>query len=150
MSGTDPDLLRNLYGVIAKILGSGVPDVDFSHFAAEIEPLEQEYRNAPQLSDSLQCEIDRHESITDPRVLCITNSQLLTLSHPNELETIRKAFPEPVAHSCALTPAEVTESLSQHFDIVHIATAVCPKTDDLLSVITRARLALVRNMRGTF
>ena len=124
--------IRALYHKLAEILGSRVPSVDFDAYAREVQEFEQQYaahRTADQaLGGGAANELIMHE----PRVLCVTSQQFLTIGFENQIDLVLKAFPQRLQHDRLYTSADVRELLAtEHVDVVHIAAYVCPRSGDV-------------------
>ncbi len=125
--------MTKLYGSIARILNSDVPDVDFGSYAQEIVTFEGEYRaNRPVRTTPSDAAEASTEIVPNPRVICVSSQQFLKLGFENQIETVLNAFPSDIAHVRVFTSREVRDLLSgERFDIVHVAAFVCPRTGDL-------------------
>lgn len=124
--------LTNLYRTIASKLGSGVPDAKLGDLALAVAAFEAEYQQ--RMADATQCEFTPPTvgTIVSPRVLCVSSEQFKLLG-VEDFKIILKAFPETVTHRQVLTSADARDLLMrEHFDIIHIATYVCPRTGDLI------------------
>ncbi|MGI8959179.1 MAG: toll/interleukin-1 receptor domain-containing protein [Bryobacteraceae bacterium] len=73
---TEQDGLVSLYRVIADALGSGIPEINFERFAAEVAALEAEYQQRLTASVSPATLNDGVETIRNPTALCITSPSL--------------------------------------------------------------------------
>lgn len=132
VSASDLEGLQKLYGRIASILGSGIPDAKLSDLAARIEAFEKGYQNLLAVADECESTPTSVVTIRSPQVLCVTSNQFLSL-RPDDFKIIQMAFPETATHRRELSSRAVRDSMMrENFDIVHIATYVCPKTGDLI------------------
>jgi|SRR5215472_19085302 len=132
VSASDSEGVQKLYGRIAAILGSRLPDSKLADLLLEIEAFEAGYRNL--LDVAAKCESTPTSVVTlrSPQVLCVTSNQFLSL-RPDDFGVIQAAFPETATHRRELSSRSVRDALMhQSFDIVHVATYVCPKTGDLI------------------
>lgn len=135
---TDPSGLQKVYLLIAKLLGSGVPKVDFVAYAAEFERIEKEI--APlMVSENVGAELadqttgrSAGEQIENPNVLCVTSQQFKELGYENQLQMVLDAFPTTIRHQFALSSVDLINILTaERVDIMHIAAFVCPRSGDL-------------------
>jgi hypothetical protein len=136
---TDATTLERVYRRLAGLIGSAVPDVDFDELAQEFLVVQQ------QLADLMETErvaaeqaIDATlgivpESISRPRVICVTSPQFKELGYANELSLVLGAFPETIEHEFVLNSTELKDVLldGRQVHIVHIAAFVCPRGGDL-------------------
>src|SRR5215469_3045046 len=125
------DLLK-LYGRIASLLSSSVPSSSLNDLVRDITAFEAVYEK--RIAEAAACEVTPATTvIASPRVLCISSEQFIRMGF-EDFQFIRKAFPEErVSHQQVLTSAGTRDLLMhEHFDIVHVATYVCPKTGDLV------------------
>jgi TIR domain len=124
--------LTKLYATIASKIGSAVPEGGLADLLRDIATFERDYQK--KVATAAACELTPASVgvIVSPRVLCVSSKQFLKEGIA-DLEIITKAFPTTVAHIQLLTPAEVRDALRhERFDIVHVATYVCPATGDLV------------------
>ena len=124
--------LTKLYTSIAAMLGATVPDSKLDELARQVMEFEAEYKK--HIAVAAQCEITppSDATIRSPRVLCATSQQFVSL-RSEDFEIIQKAFPDTTTHRREVTAQAVKDALMhEHFDIVHVATYVCPKTGDLV------------------
>lgn len=131
---TDGSFLRKLYGRIAVLLGSSVPEVDFDVYAKEFAELEAELRELepPATTTGGSATLGEPERVDDPSVLCVTSEQFKALGIANQLELVLNAFPTSVKHQTILNSRELRRILAEErIDIVHIAAFVCPRGGDL-------------------
>ena len=129
---SDREGLLRLYNSIASKLGARVPEAMLDDLVSEIASFESEYQT--RIADATACEFRQTAVgvIVSPRVLCISSEQFMHLGI-EDFKIILKAFPETVAHRQVLTSADARGVLmKEHFDIIHIATYICPKTGDLV------------------
>ena len=132
VSASDLDGLYKLYDGIASFLGSTLPKAKLEDLADEIKAFEKSYQG--QLTEAADREGAPASgvAIRSPKVLCVTSNQFLSLRRDN-FDIIRKAFPETATHRREFTSRSVRDALlSERFDIVHVATYVCPTTGDLI------------------
>ena len=126
------DGLLRLYQRIASELGSNIAEGKLDDLATKIREFEALYED--QIAEATKCELTRTAIgvIVSPTVLCVSSEQFMRLGI-KDFETILRAFPEGVAHRRVLTSADTrTVLMQEHYDIVHVASYVCPKTGDLL------------------
>lgn len=129
---SDEEGLEKLYTKIASMLGAFTPNSRLSELADEVRAFEAEYQALS--ADAAKCEITASSIATlrSPRVLCVTSKQFVSLRSA-DFDIIQKAFPETTSHRREVTSQAVSDILlHEHFDIVHVATYVCPKTGDLV------------------
>ena len=132
MSASDLDGLYKLYDGIASFLGSTLPKAKLEDLADEIKAFEKSYQG--QLTEAADREGAPASgvAIRSPKVLCVTSNQFLSLRRDN-FDIIRKAFPETATHRREFASQSMPDALlSEKFDIVHVATYVCPTTGDLI------------------
>jgi hypothetical protein len=132
IQASDRASLTKLYATIASKLGSSVPEAGLAGLLRDITTFEHDYQK--KVATAAACEFTPTSVgvIVSPRVLCVSSQQFLK-EGVADLEIITKAFPTTVAHKQLLTPSEVRDALRQeNFDIVHVATYVCPATGDLV------------------
>src|SRR6266478_2113620 len=131
VQGSEADGIRTLYDCVSGILGSQVPDVDFDSYATEVQKFQTEYGNERRTLVERPDVAQTSETVTNPRVLCISSLQFLELGYQNQLEVVLNAFPEDLAHERVINSKDLQEHLTaRRFDIVHIAAFVCPRTGD--------------------
>ena len=129
---SDREGLLKLYNSIASKLGSGVPDARLGDLASDVARFESVYQK--RIDDSAACEFTPTAvgRIKSPRVLCVSSEQFMRLG-VEDFKIILKAFPGTVDHQQVLTSPQARDVLmKEHFDIIHIATYICPKTGDLV------------------
>jgi hypothetical protein len=132
VQGSKPEGIRKLYEVVSQMLGSQVPDVNFDSYAEEVQKFEAEYRN--ERSTLIECTgIEQtSETVSNPRVLCISSPQFLEIGYQNQLEVVLSAFPDDLAHLRVDNAKDLQLQLTTSgFDIVHIAAFVCPRSGDM-------------------
>jgi hypothetical protein len=136
VQASDPDGLRRLYSRFADELGSAVPSVDFSALAAEVRAFEE--RHSEQKDTVAEAFYRGAETTTteqevlNPKVLCVTSKQYQDTIGA-DIELIRAAFPEGVRHLVGTSSADLRKLLAENrFDIIHVASYVCPLTGDLI------------------
>jgi hypothetical protein len=73
------------------------------------------------------------EMVRDPRALCVSSRQFLTLGLANQLEHVLAAFPSAISHNRVFDAMSTREALTREkkVDIVHIAAFVCPRSGTL-------------------
>jgi len=133
MRASSPDDLLKLYGRIASALGSTVPTSSLNDLVRKIAAFEVKYERR-QVAEAAACEVMPATAVIEsPRILCVSSEQFMHLGF-EDFQVILKAFPdEKVTHQQVRT-SEGTRTLlmRDHFDIVHVATYICPKTGDLV------------------
>lgn len=130
--GSDLEGLQKLYRRIASFLSSTVPDANLAELASKIETFETGYQEKLAVADECASTPTSVVTIRSPQVLCVTSNQFLSL-RPDDFTIIRAAFPETATHRREVSSRAVRDSLMREdFDIVHVATYVCPKTGDLI------------------
>jgi hypothetical protein len=129
---SDENGLRSLYDVIAKILGSDTPDVDFKEFARSVINFEKEYSGERSAESSPELLSAPSEVVLKPKALCVSSPQFLKLGFENQLRYVINAFPASVNHQRVLSSSELRSAMKEDkFDIVHIAAYVCARSGDL-------------------
>jgi hypothetical protein len=132
IQASDLDSLLKLYRLIAAKIGSDIADGKLRDLASDIGRFEEGYEK--RISEAAACEL-RSTSvgiIPLPRVLCVSSEQFLRL-RDRDFQIIQKAFPETVDHRRVLTSVGTREALrKEHYDIVHVATYICPRNGDLV------------------
>jgi len=129
---SDRDDLLKLYRRIASKLGSDVTEARLGDLAVDVAAFEAQYQK--RIADATECEFTPTAVgvIVSPRVLCVSSKQFMLLG-VEDFKIILRAFPDTVTHRQVLTSADARDVLMQeHFDIVHIATYICPKSGDLI------------------
>ena len=133
VQASDREDLLKLYKHIASVLGSGVPDARLDELVTDIRAFETEYQGKSALAAACEIATTSVGVIVSPRVLCVSSEQFQRLLRFSDFQIIQEAFPDTVTHVQKFTSAEVRKVLTEaHFDIVHVATYVCPKTGDLV------------------
>ena len=128
---TDPRGIERLYRRIAGLLQSNLPAVDFQEYADEFSALESEYATQ-QASSVAIVRSAEPESISNPRVACVSSPQFLELGFKNQIQLVLDAFPTHLQHHQLLNSAELSKLLmSERVAIVHIAAYVCPRSGEL-------------------
>jgi hypothetical protein len=136
IQASDPDGLKRLYKRLADQLGSATPSVDFDAFAAEIHDFEVLHREQKgTVSEAVYCGAQTsttNQSVPNPNVLCATSQQFQD-TIGEEINLIRAAFPENFHHLVSTSSADLRSLLAENrFDIIHVATYICPRTGDLI------------------
>lgn len=123
--------MQKFYDLIAKLLGSDIPAVDFEVYASDVVTFEAEYK--AKRSNTIESRSEPNiDVIKNPRVLCISSPQFLKLGFENQIEIVINAFPSSLPHERVFALADLRSRLSSsRYDIVHIAAFVCPRTGDL-------------------
>jgi hypothetical protein len=129
---SDAGKFRKFYDAIANALGSKTPDVDYEHYAREVEAFEREYKEQVQLTAHAPTLTPSVTVVRDPRALCIASDQFLKAGYENQLSHVIAAFPADMHHQILSNSMAVRRALSsERFDIVHIAAFVCPRSGTL-------------------
>lgn len=124
--------LQKLYARIASMLGARSPDAKLKDLAQEIKGFEVEYEKLSSEAATRESASPSVTTIRYPKVLCATSKQFVSL-RSEDFDIIQRAFPETTSHRRELTSQAVRDAmLHERFDIVHVATYVCPKTGDLI------------------
>lgn len=136
IQASDPGGLRGLYGRLADKLGSTIPSVDFNAFAAEVAAFEVRHSEQKRtVTEAFYCGAETRTTdqvVLNPKVLCATSKQYQDTIR-EDIELIRGAFPEGVRHLVSTSSADLRELLVENrFDIIHVATYVCPLSGDLI------------------
>jgi TIR domain len=136
IQASDPDGLRQLYSRFADELGSATPCVDFGALANEIHAFEAVHgKQKDTVAQALDCGAQTTttaQMVRNPQVLCATSKQYQD-TIGEDIELIRRAFPESVHHLVSTSSVELGNLLVEnHFDIIHVATYVCPRSGDLI------------------
>lgn len=131
-----PEGLRKLYTRLANELGSAVPSIDFIEFAEKIRQFEDQHREQKRaVAQAYYCGSETattDQTVKNPRVLCATSRQFQE-SIKDDIEMIRKAFPDTVHHLVSVSSEELGGLLvKSRFDIIHVATYICPVSGDLI------------------
>jgi hypothetical protein len=132
----DPEGLRSLYSVFQKGIESRMPTVDFGALASKVKVFESRYleekktiaasAKTPSSSDVFSRQLQK------PRVLCVSSVQFRELVR-DDLELILRAFPDQAHHEVITTSEALRPILEKEkFDIIHVASYVCPITGDLV------------------
>ena len=145
---TDATTLQRVYGRIAALIGSAVPDVAFDRFARDFievqvqlaDLMEREREAANEAVGAMSAA--RQESIKRPRVICVTSPQFRELGYANQLTLVLGAFPETIEHQFVLSSTDLQNALldGRQVHILHIAAFVCPRGGDIY--FTPVRLPL--------
>jgi hypothetical protein len=123
---------RCFYAAIAHALGSDLPIVDYAEYAREVGEFEADYINRNKRVDAARMLPSSTETVRNPKALCISSQQFLTLGLENQLAHVLAAFPSDVPHDRVFNSMTARRALSdQRFDIVHIAAFVCPRSGSL-------------------
>src|SRR5207248_5038850 len=82
-------------------------------------------------------------------VLCVSSAQFRATVR-EDLELILAAFPDQAQHVSTITSTELTGALiNKRFDIIHVASFVCPASGDLvfseIDPVTKGDIAAVRD-----
>jgi hypothetical protein len=132
VQASDPAGLARLYTTVASKLGSTMPEAGLPGLLRDVTAFERDYGKRVAAAEACEFTPVSTGVIVSPRVLCVSSRQFLE-EGVADLEIITKAFPTTVDHMRLLTPSEVRDALRKdHFDIVHVATYVCPRTGDLV------------------
>jgi len=125
--------LTSLYVIIAKALGSDLPDIDFEEFASEMTSIEAVYLKQQSLAILEATTEPIVERIPNPKAVCLSSHQFTNLGFENQLQIVLNAFPAAVPHQRIYSSAELRKAVSsdQKFEILHIAAYVCPRTGDV-------------------
>lgn len=136
IQASDPDGLRRLYSRLAAEVGSETPSIDFSALAAEVRAFEVrhgEQKNT--VTEALYCGAETtttDQVVRNPKVLCATSKQYQD-TIGEDIELIRGAFPESVHHLVSTSSDDLRKLLVEnHFDIIHVASYICPRSGDLI------------------
>ncbi len=128
---SDRQGLQKLYARIAALLGASTPGSELDQLVTDIKAFEANYQSLSAVAASCETSLSV-ATIRSPRVLCVTSKQFVDL-RPEDFGIIQRAFPETTAHRREFTSQAVSDVLMhERFDIVHVATYVCPKTGDLV------------------
>jgi TIR domain len=136
---TDAITLGRVYGRIAGLIGSAVPDVDFDKLAQDFIVVQQqladlmEHERAAAEQAAYATSDAEPESIKRPRVICVTSPQFKELGYANQLSLVLGAFPETIEHQFVLNSTDLKAVLldGRQVHIVHIAAFVCPRGGDI-------------------
>jgi hypothetical protein len=129
---SDRASLTKLYSTIAAKLESVVPEARLDELIGEIRAFEDSYTKKVAAANGCEFTPITTGVIVSPRVLCVSSTQFFREGIA-DFEIILKAFPNTVAHKRLLTASEVRDCLIQErFDIVHVATYICPTSGDLV------------------
>jgi hypothetical protein len=131
---TEATTLRRVYGRIANLIGSAIPDVDFDKFAEDFIVVQQQLSELMRNERGAASVVDAEpESIQRPRVICVTSPQFRDLGYANELSLVLGAFPEAIEHEFVHTSTDLKDALldGKQKHIVHIAAFVCPRGGDI-------------------
>jgi hypothetical protein len=137
LDASDPAGLKSLYAVFQTALDSRMPDVDFAALARAVREFEVRYLGQKDMIEAAMVQATPPNTMTartlqHPNVLCVSSEQFRATVR-EDLTLILNAFPDQVHHESILTSSEVTMILvRQRFDIVHVASYVCPVSGDLV------------------
>ncbi len=136
IQASDPDGLRQLYSRFAEELGSAIPAVDFNALAAEVRAFEVRHSEQKgMVTEAFYCgakTTTTDQVVLNPKVLCATSKQYQATIR-EDIELIRAAFPEGVRHLVSTSSADLRKLLVENrFDIVHVASYICPLSGDLI------------------
>lgn len=136
IQASDPDGLRRLYSRFADELGSAVPSVDFGVLANEVRSFEMRHSEQKNMvTQAFYCGAQTtttDQVVLNPKVLCVTSTQYQE-TIGEDIELIRQAFPEGVRHLVSTSSVDLRKLLAEnHFDIIHVASYVCPVSGDLI------------------
>jgi len=132
---SDPAGLKGLYSVLQTALESAMPSVDFDKFARETAAFETRYRTQKETIVVAQSSPPPNAApvvLSRPRVLCVSSQQFRDAVRA-DWNMIVAAFPEEARHEL-ITESESLKPLlaTNHFDIIHVATYICPASGDLV------------------
>ena len=151
LDASSPEGLKKLYGIFKEELASRMPNVDFTMMAREVRQFGGKYRAQKETIDASgrAATTDATQKLQQPNVLCVSSEQFRA-SVQEDLALILAAFPEQVHQEAITTSSEVKALLSrQRFDIVHVASYVCPASGDLvfseIDLVTRRDLVEQRD-----
>jgi len=130
---SDSQAYESFYGLIAKSLGSDIPDVNFVKYTQEVSGFESEYTaRRDNLGQACVFGPSNREIVRDPRALCISSQQFLRIGFENQIQRVIDAFPATVPHERVFDSMALRAALTRaKFEIVHIAAFVCPRSGDL-------------------
>jgi hypothetical protein len=136
LAASDPQGLRRLYTRLAGELGSSVPAVDFDAWAQEIKVFEERHKEQiAAIMEASNCgarTATTEQAVPNPQVLCACSKQYQDTIRA-DLQLIRQAFPESVNHPVITNSSDLRQILAtQHFDIIHVASYICPRSGDLI------------------
>jgi hypothetical protein len=136
IQASDPDGLRRLYSRFANELGSAMPSVDFNVLATEVRAFEVRHSEQKgMVTEAFYCgakTTSTDQVVLNPKVLCATSTQYQDMIR-EDIELIRAAFPEGVHHLVSTSSADLRKLLVENrFDIIHVASYVCPLSGDLI------------------
>jgi hypothetical protein len=136
VEASDTGGLRQFYGRLAQELGSEIPAIDFDAFAGEVHAFESRHREQKDaVTEAIDCGVETpttNQSVSNPRVLCASSKQYQDTLGEN-IELIREAFPDSVHHLVSTSSADLRTLLVENrFDIIHIASYICPISGDLI------------------
>jgi CHAT domain-containing protein len=113
-------------------LGSALPDVDYTAYCIEVAAFEAVYRARNKIANAAQTLTSSTIVVKDPKALCVSSQQFLTVGLENQLAQVLAAFPSDMRHDRVFDSMATRRALSQErFDIVHIAAFVCPRSGAL-------------------
>lgn len=136
IQASDPDGLRHLYERLAEELGSEVPSIDFDSLATEVRAFEERHREQKgTVAQAFYCGAQTRsteQEVKNPKVLCVTSKQYQDTIGA-DIELIKAAFPENVHHLVSTSSSDLRGLLVENrFDIIHVATYLCPRSGDLI------------------
>jgi hypothetical protein len=135
-NASDPQGLRSLYSIFQRGLESRLPVVDFDALASKVKAFESRYLEEKKTIAASAKTTSSSEVLSlqlrKPRVLCVSSEQFRELVR-DDLELIQRAFPDQ-AHHEVITASEALQPAleKEKFDIIHVASYVCPVTGDLV------------------
>ena len=128
---TNAKALERWYVKLSALIGCRVPRLDFEALAGQFADLEKIYERELDEQQAATARRTADRSVVNPHLLCVTSRQYRDLGLANEIDTVLKAFPEPLRHDTVMSSAELKRVLNSKVDIVHIAGYVCPRTGTL-------------------
>jgi hypothetical protein len=137
VDAADPAGLMQFYGHLARLLGVRVPKIDFVALSKEVHEFECLYAAQKKTIKESAALAPSNPDVTDqifthPSVLCVSSAQFRATVR-EDLQLILAAFPQQAHHVATTTSAELKAVLmTEHFNIIHVASFVCPITGDLV------------------
>ena len=128
---TNAKALERWYVKLSALIGCRVPRLDFEALAGQFADLEKIYERELDAQQAATARRTADRSVVNPHLLCVTSRQYRDLGLANEIDTVLKAFPEPLRHDTVMSSGELKRVLNSKVDIVHIAGYVCPRTGTL-------------------
>jgi len=128
---TNAKALERWYVKLSALIGCRVPRLDFEALAGQFADLEKIYERELDAQQAATARRTADRCVVNPHLLCVTSRQYRDLGLANEIDTVLKAFPEPLRHDTVMSSAELKRVLNSKVDIVHIAGYVCPRTGTL-------------------